>query len=214
MKAFFLHLISFLFPETCVVCGKGNVSVCEKCLQNFPLAPYQEDPWVHSLFSYQDHGVRNAIHALKFKHMRSVADCFAPLMHEAIQEIQATNIALHEQMKIALLPVPKMKAHVRVRGFDAMEYLCNKIHEQDPLRYKVCGNAVVRLNTKAQTGLTRKERLVNMQDAFQVVMPEMLANQTIYIIDDVTTTGSTLRELEKACLQVGAKKVRAVTIAH
>lgn len=214
MKSFFSRIISFLFPETCVVCGKGNVSVCEMCLQSFLLAPYQEDPWIHSLFSYQDHGVRNTIHALKFKHMRSVANCFAPLMHEAIQEIRGADIALNKQTQVILLPVPNMKTHVRIRGFDAMEYLCNKIQEQEPVRYKVCSKAIVRLNTKAQTGLTRKERLINMHDAFHVVAPKMLVSKIIYIIDDVTTTGSTLRELEKVCFQAGAKKVSAITIAH
>lgn len=214
MESLFSRIISFIFPETCVVCGKGTVSVCEICLQNFPEAPFQEDSWMHSLFSYQDRGVRNAIHALKFKHMRSVANCFAPLMHEAIQEIQAAAIAMNSQEKIVLLPVPKMKAHVRTRGFDAMEYLCNKIQEQDSSHYEICNKAIIRVNTKAQTGLTRKERLQNMRNAFQVVAPKILAERTIYIIDDVTTTGSTLRELEKVCLQAGAQKVCAVTIAH
>lgn len=188
--------------------------MCEMCLQTFPLAPFQSDVWMHSLFSYQDRGVRNAIHALKFKHMRSVANCFAPLIHQAIQEMQGRDITLNEQLRVILLPVPKMKVHVRTRGFDAMEYLCNKIQEQDSPHYEVCSKAIVRLNTQAQTGLTRKERLVNMHNAFHVVAPKMLVNKIIYIIDDVTTTGSTLRELEKVCLHAGAKKVYAVTIAH
>lgn len=214
MKSFFIRIIFLLFPERCVVCKKESISLCKTCLQTFPLAPYQEDSWVHSLFSYKDRGVRNTIHALKFKHTRSIADYFSPLIHEMIQEIEANKITLKENEKIILLPVPKMLAHVRTRGFDAMWYLCTKIKEQDKTRYIISNDSIIRINTKAQTGLTRKERLTNMHNSFKLVHKDMFHNQNVYIIDDVTTTGSTLRELQKICLSSGAKKVQAVTIAH
>ncbi len=214
MKSFFSYIISLLFPETCVTCGKENTSLCQTCIQGFPISPYIEEPWIHALFSYQDRKVRTAIHALKFKHVGSIVNHLAPLIHETIQDTRAQNIELRKENSITLLPVPKMKAHIHTRGFDAILELCKSIKTQNESQYDICKDSIVRVNTKAQVGLSREERLVNMKNAFRVVHRKSLHNKTICIIDDVMTTGSTLRELRKVCLEAGAKEVFAITIAH
>lgn len=214
MKSFFSYIISLLFPETCATCGKENTSLCQTCIQKFPISPYINEPWIHALFSYQDKKVRTTIHALKFKHVGSIVNHLAPIIHETIQDTCSQNIELRENSIITLLPVPKMQAHIHTRGFDAMLQLCKAIQRQNESEYEVCSDSIVRVNTKAQVGLSREERLVNMKNAFRVIHGKSLHNKTICIIDDVMTTGSTLRELRKVCLGAGAKDVFAVTIAH
>lgn len=53
-----------------------------------------------------------------------------------------------------------------------------------------------------------------MKNAFHIKNNTHLTDQTICIIDDVITTGSTLRQTPKVCLDAGAKEVFAITIAH
>ena len=54
----------------------------------------------------------------------------------------------------------------------------------------------------------------NVKNAFEVVHPENVKGKRIILIDDVYTTGSTLRECAKALKKAGAKSVDALTVAR
>ena len=197
-----------------MICKKEDISLCQNCVQKLPKATFLEDPWMHSLFSYQDSRVRKIVHALKFNHTQSIANHLGLHLHDLIQNTLSEKITLNKNYLITLLPVPRMQSHLNTRGFDATLALCESIKTQDNNQYVLENTSVVRVNTKAQVGLSRQERLHNMKDAFRVVNNGALNNKIIYIIDDVMTTGSTLRELRKVCLEAGAKEVFAITIAH
>ena len=214
MKLFFTKIISILFPETCVICGKANISFCQDCIQELPKASFLEDPWMHSLFSYQNKQVRKVVHALKFNRTQSIANHLGPHLHELIQNTISDKITLDEKSLLTLLPVPRMQLHLNTRGFDAILALCESIKVQNSNQYVIENTSIIRVNTKAQVGLSRQERLLNMKDAFHVKDTTTLLGSTVCIIDDVITTGSTLRELKKVCLAAGAKEVFAITIAH
>lgn len=107
-----------------------------------------------------------------------------------------------------------MQLHLNARGFDAVLALCESIKVQDTNQYVIENTSIIRVNTKAQVGLSRQERLLNMKNAFYAKHNQALLGCTVCIVDDVMTTGSTLRELKKVCLVAGAKEVFAVTIAH
>jgi competence protein ComFC len=106
-----------------------------------------------------------------------------------------------------------MQTHLKARGFDAVLHLC-KVLSKYNTDYHVDKTSIVRMNTKAQVGLSRSERLTNMKNAFKIIDERGLRNHRICVVDDVITTGSTLRELRKICLEAGAKEVFAITIAH
>lgn len=197
-----------------MICKKEDTSLCQNCIQKLPKATFLEDPWMHSLFSYQDTRVRKIVHALKFNHTRSIANHLGLHLHDLIQNTLSDKIKLNENNLITLLPVPRMQSHLNARGCDATLALCESVKAQDNNQYGIEKTSVIRVNTKAQVGLSRQARLLNMKDAFRVVDKDALNNKIICIIDDVITTGSTLRELRKVCLEAGAKEVFAVTIAH
>lgn len=214
MKLFFSKIISLLFPENCVICGETNTSLCQDCIQKLPKATFLEDPWIHSLFSYQNKQVRKVVHTLKFSHTQSIAHHLGPHVHELIQNTISDKIKLDKNNLITLLPVPRMQLHLNARGFDAVLALCESIKVQDTNQYVIENTSIIRVNTKAQVGLSRQERLLNMKNAFYAKHNQALLGCTVCIVDDVMTTGSTLRELKKVCLVAGAKEVFAVTIAH
>jgi predicted amidophosphoribosyltransferase len=64
-----------------------------------------------------------------------------------------------------------------------------------------------------QTFKNRQERLENTKNIFKVVGEEN-KDQNIVIIDDVSTTGSTLKEAREELLLAGYNNVRCLTIAH
>ena len=67
--------------------------------------------------------------------------------------------------------------------------------------------------TKPQIECTHKQRIKNLKGAFYVVNSEKIKGKRIVLIDDVYTTGSTLKECAKALLKAGAKSVDTLTIA-
>lgn len=213
MKSLFIKIISLLFPERCVVCKKDGTSLCTSCIQTLPVSTFLEEPWMHSLFSYQDSRVRAIVHALKFDHTQSIGDIIAPLINDLIKDIEARDL-IHKQKPLTIIPVPRMQVHVKKRGFDAVSYISKALYAQDTTKYEIHDNIVIRTNTKAQVGLGRQERLTNMKDAFKILNTHKIQDRRICIIDDVTTTGSTLRELRNNLLQAGTREVFAVTIAH
>jgi predicted amidophosphoribosyltransferase len=67
--------------------------------------------------------------------------------------------------------------------------------------------------TRTQVGLSAKEREINVQDAFWA-NANLVRNKTVVIIDDVTTTGSTIRSCASALHAAGALSVYGLTLAR
>ena len=67
--------------------------------------------------------------------------------------------------------------------------------------------------TKPQIACSQKQRLKNLKGAFNVKYPDKIKGKRIVLIDDVYTTGSTLRECAKVLIKAGAKSVDTLTIA-
>jgi competence protein ComFC len=68
--------------------------------------------------------------------------------------------------------------------------------------------------TSPQVGLSRKERRENIRRAFSVTRPGSIEDQRILLIDDVYTTGATLREGAKTLMRAGAKEVVVAAVAR
>ena len=68
-------------------------------------------------------------------------------------------------------------------------------------------------HTKPQNKLNRYDRMKNMEGVFKVVDSTEFENKEILIIDDIITTGSTIKECAKVLLEEGqAKKVHALAV--
>lgn len=61
--------------------------------------------------------------------------------------------------------------------------------------------------TLSQVGLSRKERKKNVYRAFELAKPDRVLGQSILLIDDVYTTGATLREGARMLMNAGAREV-------
>jgi ComF family protein len=68
--------------------------------------------------------------------------------------------------------------------------------------------------TPPQVGLSKRERKKNIRRAFSVTAPRLIQNQRVLLIDDVYTTGATLREGAKSLISAGAKEVVVAAVAR
>lgn len=221
--------LDLLFPPRCEICHTLQEPViCDTCLRQFSLIqpPYCEqcglpfDPLAKSsMLCYEcqhdtpafdcarvvgryEGALRRAIQVYKYELVRALARPFAELMLAQIPQPFPVDF---------LCPVPLHPARERMRGFNQSLLLAERLGEawQIPVR----ANYLHRVqDTVPQMQLPREERRQNIRGVFAVPAP--LAGATVAIIDDVYTTGATLRECSKVVRAAGAERILVLTVAR
>jgi ComF family protein len=148
-----------------------------------------------------DGSVREAVHALKYENRHAISGLMGRLMAETCRSIGAdavAHVALHRSRR-------------RERGFDQAWMLAS--HLARSLQIPFHGDAVVRTRkTRQQVGLGPAERRGNVAGAFGAA--RRVSGQSLLLVDDVYTTGSTLQAAGRALKDAGAEGVTAVVFAR
>ncbi len=232
-------ILDTLMPITCLACGKEGSFICSTCLKSFKKldhqiciackkpapfgvthpsckAPYGADGLI-SFYDYHDKRVSTAIIKGKYSFIPGVFEIFG-------QQI-APSLATNYQPLLAhfsLVPIPLYPQRRRWRGFNQAEVICQSLAKST---YLPVVTALVRTKrTKTQKDLKRQQRIENVDGAFSLNPSRPTPNQTnaVYLVkgknfilvDDVTTTGSTLLEAVKVLKRNGAAQVWCLTIAR
>ncbi len=151
------------------------------------------------------------IHALKYNRVRSTT---APLVHVLMQYISSRKeLAAHGGF--LLVPIPLHKKKMRERGFNQAELIAEMLYTKLPDKFSYCGNALIRTrDTQSQTAQkSHTERNKNMKDAFVVQNDYGIKGKIIFLVDDVSTSGATLREASRALKNAGARSVFGLVVA-
>ena len=131
--------------------------------------------------------------------------------------VEIASHALFQSLKepSLLIPIPISKKRRKERGYNQCDLLIDEIIRLDSEnRFKKDYELLIRSkHIEKQTHKGRNERLENTKNIFEVTKKENL-NQKIVIIDDVSTTGSTLKEAREELLKAGYSDVAGLTVAH
>ncbi len=160
---------------------------------------------------YHDPRVTALVWELKYHGTRRSAALAGEYMAEILLA------AASEELGVPLLiPVPMHAARRRERGHNQTELLCVAAlrHLGDTFEY--APKALVRtLYTKTQQGLPRAERLNNIKNSMAAGPGAgRIAGRVCIVVDDVTTTGATLEEAQRALRQAGARAVHCIALAR
>jgi ComF family protein len=98
------------------------------------------------------------------------------------------------------------------RGFNQAELLAE--HVARHLGLTLSKNLRRSRHTRAQAGLSETERRTNLKDAFAIRNPAHITGKRILLVDDVLTTGATLRAATEALKSAGAAHVSVLTLAR
>lgn len=117
---------------------------------------------------------------------------------------------------LLLVPVPSARAASRRRGLDATATLAR--HAARRLRWAGRPTCVRGLLTAVrrvadQAGLSAAERQLNLRGAWRVRAPVDLRLWTVVVVDDIVTTGASLREATDALRRTGCEPLGAATVA-
>ncbi len=108
-----------------------------------------------------------------------------------------------------VMPVPMHWKRKIVRGFNHSQLLANAFAKRFDLNII---NGIKRIRaTKKQQGLSRKERLKNLNHAFSLIEPAPLH---VTLVDDVITTGATITQLSQLLRAHGTKKIDIICICR
>lgn len=221
--------LDFLLPMRCLGCGREGGLLCEPCIAALPRLepPYcercaaggvvgecrycreQARQWGRPLdglrapYLFQG-AVRDVVHRFKYENARAAASLLGRLMSDYL----AANPLPGDR----LMPVPLHPAKLRERGYNQAELLAKEVGKTVglPVDAKLLYRA---RNTPAQVrAVNRQQRIANTADAFAI--RGSADGQSIILIDDVSTTGSTLTAAAAALKQAGAESVWALVLAR
>ena len=200
-------------PPYCVRCGKplpesaAAATVCGQCRQGAPQFDGARAVGWHTAT------LREAVLRFKFARRQRLAEPLAELLAERVGMEQTDPGGLPWESLTGVVPVVLHPRRRNWRGFDQAVLLSRRLARLAdlPCREQVL---VRSKDTAPQIGLTPTQRRDNMKDAFAVPQPQAVAGESLLLIDDVYTTGSTLNEAAKVLHRAGAESVWALTITR
>jgi competence protein ComFC len=210
-------VLNIIFPLKCLGCKKQETYLCLECIKNIEPPRNNPNKNIHAIFSYKNRIIKKAIWNLKYKGHTNIAVPLATLMYDKILEEISELLIMDDFKNPILIPIPLSKRRFRARGFNQSEILAKEIYKIDNGRaLEFAPKVLLKIKeTESQMKIqNRAKRLKNLSGCFAVKNPNEVSGRNIILIDDIITTGATIKEAERILLKSGAKKIIAFTIAH
>jgi ComF family protein len=175
----------------------GNGPLCISCITD----PLPLD-WCDAWGEYRD-AMERLIGALKFQRHDFLDEALASLLEETLR--QRGDLAFD-----AIVGVPMARAKERRRGYNQAELLARALSRRTGLQ---CDMTLLtrRRERATQSTLPRRERAANVRGAFAGA--SSVKGKSILVVDDICTTGETIRACASALTRAGAARVCAVSVA-
>ena len=199
------RLLHLFFPARCPVCGDiiGAMDrFCKTCEEKLKVYDgtfsIEGAESFTAAFEYDD-SVKPAVFLLK-NGICGNADCaLGSILAERLK-----TVGIKDKTDI-IVPAPLHKQDLRRRGFNQSLLIAKEISRI--LDIPVEAKAVFKTrHTHAQKELDHLKRSLNLKNAFSADI-EILKGKRVLIVDDICTTGSTLRELTAVAKENGAISV-------
>ncbi len=167
---------------------------CINCLRD-PLPVEWTEAW-----GYYRGALERVLHVLKFERHDFFAEPLAELVSSTLRETSFDVI----------VPVPMHRAKLRRRGYNQAELLARALARRLGMR---CDASLLAKSkdTIAQSKLKRAARAANLRHAF--IASPRVTDRMVLIVDDVSTTGETIRACAAELLRAGATRVCAAVVA-
>jgi ComF family protein len=228
LKNFLLDLI---FPKKCLNCAREGVFFCEDCLSLISINPFKyclceypqkiinekqcpkcRNKHLDGLYSATDYNqaqVRLLIH--NFKYRGQIKELAYHLSFLILTHLYF--IAKYFPPNSILIPMPLFIKRKKRRGFNQAEEIAKIISEK--MHIPLATESLIRIkNTNPQVNLNKEQRILNIQNAFEVKNKNILKGKIAFLLDDVYTTGSTMEECARILKSAGVKQVWGITVAR
>ncbi len=234
LKKFHESVLDIIFPIHCIDCKKEGSWFCENCQAKIRLQDEYVCPICEKVItpdgqtclsckkkyslnglviasSYTQSSIAKAVHLFKY---RFIQDLHVSLGDLLVKVLRKTELPLPD----LILPVPLHKRRLRWRGFNQSALLAEQISTKllPGIILSTNNTTLIRNRyTSPQMKIKKySERQKNISGSFSVSPDVNIKNKTILLVDDITTTGSTIFECARVLKLAGAKEVFAIVIAR
>ncbi len=192
MKKILNYILDLIYKKKCYFCGssKENVSMCSECFEDISYSDIKIERTfnnvdIYCACEYSDN-VQKLIRGLKYHNKPELAYYQAKIMFEYWNKLNFNS-------KFQIVPVPLHKNRKKKRKYNHMELVAEEFCKLTG--YETNFELIKRTkDTKPQYKLSKKERMENLKNAFQIDKTK-LQEDKILLLDDICTTGSTFESI-------------------
>ncbi len=213
--------LSFIAPHYCSGCGIVGELLCDNCKYDIVSEPFSacaacgkclaktngichqcRVPYQRAWCVADRHDqLQRLIDSYKFKNVRAAHRPLARLLHEYLPELPPNTV---------IVPVPTVSSHIRQRGYDHMLLIARRLGK---LRKLPVDTSLRRITDTKQRDAGARQRTAQAKAAFSCRKP-LNETEVYLLIDDVITTGSTVKYASKKLLSAGAPIVWVASISR
>lgn len=204
---------SLIFPHRCALCDNiisRNLLICPSCDKNLKFKFFKRKICIISNkeinciapFTYSDK-VREAV--IRFKFHSKVGNC------KFLSSAMVKAFENYKEKSDIIVPVPISLKRKMQRKYNQCELLAEEISKNIEIP---CKNILVKIvDNPAQHDIESVYKSENVKNAYKVNPDFKIQGKRILLVDDVCTTGNTLKECAKTLLENGAESVTCLVIA-
>ncbi len=227
-----MSLKDFLFPKFCLSCGKFDKYICQNCSAQLRLLSQQNCFYCQQLNilglthrqCLEKDGLDGIISPYKYNNFlkkliktikyRLIRDLLAELMdHIDMRLLVELEEFINSNGQIFWQAVPLHNQRLKQRGFNQAELIIEVLQK----KIAVVKTSVLmrQIDTLPQAQITNhQERLKNIRGAFTLSVPRsLIVGKNFFLVDDVVTTGATVKEAAACLKHHGAAKTYVFSLA-
>ena len=216
----FATIVEALFPISSVERELFSYSP-EKVLEILPKPPIIPIARAYSVFAYKDERVSSLVWNIKYKKSKLGVAIGGYALHQRLTEL--AKILSKNTRPFLILPLPITDRRRQERGYNQCELLVEEIIKLDKDKsLETNFHLLLRIHhLSRQTLKDRKERIEDARGIFSVnndvlrnFSAEEMKKRLVFVVDDVITTGSTIKEAMLVLETAGFKNVYGISLAH
>lgn len=213
------NLLDLLAPHSCRGCGHIGEALCDCCKNNIvshhtnfcpnckaktPTGKCEKCKNLPPIFvvARRKDIMEKLIHDFKYNSVRALARPLAIIIHDILPETPRETI---------IVPLPTISRHIRERSLDHTFLIAKNLAK---IRHCHVQKILVRDQNTVQVGADRKARLTQAKSAYEISSKIQINKAATYILlDDVWTTGASMKTAIKKLRQAGARDILVVLLA-